>query len=170
MHLSYLGPVSRVSTSWVSSGLTTGSGCSLIAARWQVFFPSWVSSGLTCSIWRAAMADDCDILCLLAGNIPFLTRDVSWFIGSALLETQYHHIVNTQKMTELILPSLSYITKILLSTEFICQHGNMLLFLLGGKNETIFSWSSPFPFYLLLHFSNLLCRKIPKNILSTCCF
>lgn len=27
----------------------TGSGCSLMAARWQVFFPSWVPSGVTSS-------------------------------------------------------------------------------------------------------------------------
>ena len=37
MHHSYLGPVSCIFTSWVSSGLTIGSGCSLMAARWQVF-------------------------------------------------------------------------------------------------------------------------------------
>ena len=53
--LSYLGPVSCVFTSGVPSGLTTGSGCSLRAARWQVFFPSWVPSGLTipggCLCW-----------------------------------------------------------------------------------------------------------------------
>ena len=33
VHLNYLGPVS-----YVSSWLTVGSGCSLMAARWQVFF------------------------------------------------------------------------------------------------------------------------------------
>ena len=65
MYLSYLGPVSCVFTTWVSSGLTVGSGCSLTAARWQVFFPFWVSSGLTGSCRRAATADECDILCLL---------------------------------------------------------------------------------------------------------
>ena len=37
----------------------------LMAARWQVFFPSWVSSELTSSRGRAAIADDCDILRLL---------------------------------------------------------------------------------------------------------
>ena len=65
MHLSYLGPVSCAFTSWVSSGLTVGSGCSLMAARWQGFFPSWVSLRLTHSRWRAAIADDCDVLGLL---------------------------------------------------------------------------------------------------------
>ena len=66
MHLSYLGPVSCVFTSWVSSGLTLGSDCSTMAARWQVLFPSWVPSGLASSPWRAASTtDDCDILCLL---------------------------------------------------------------------------------------------------------
>lgn len=38
MHLSYLGPVACVFTSWVSSGLTMGSDCSLMATIWQVFF------------------------------------------------------------------------------------------------------------------------------------
>ena len=38
-----------VSKSWVSWVLTIGSGCSLMAARWQVFFPSWVPSGLASS-------------------------------------------------------------------------------------------------------------------------
>ena len=26
----------------ISSGFTTGSGCSLVAARWQIFAPSWI--------------------------------------------------------------------------------------------------------------------------------
>ena len=59
MHLSYLGPVSSVFTSWDSSG------CSLMSAsnRWQVFFPSWVSSGLTSSpSVAAAITNDCDVL------------------------------------------------------------------------------------------------------------
>ena len=38
MHLTYLGPISSVFISWVSTGLTTGSGYSLMATRWQVFF------------------------------------------------------------------------------------------------------------------------------------
>ena len=38
------GPVSWIFTSWVFSGLTFGSGCSPVAARWQVFIPSWVPS------------------------------------------------------------------------------------------------------------------------------
>ena len=50
-HLSYLGPVSCVFTSWVSSGLNVRSGCSPMAASWQVFFPSWISLGLTGSHW-----------------------------------------------------------------------------------------------------------------------
>ena len=39
LHFTSLGPVSCVFTSWVSSGLTIGSGYRLMAARWQVFFP-----------------------------------------------------------------------------------------------------------------------------------
>ena len=73
MHLGYLGPVSCVLTSWASSGLTVGSGCSLMAAGWQVFFPSQVSSGLTAHLGglqllmtlRALFTDT-------AGNIPFM--------------------------------------------------------------------------------------------------
>ena len=44
MHPSYLGPVSCVFTSWVSSSCTLGSGCSLMTGRWQVFFVSFLSS------------------------------------------------------------------------------------------------------------------------------
>ena len=74
MHLSYLGPVSCVFTSWVSSGLTVGSGCSLMAARWQVF-SSFLSSlrahqlaGGGCNrwwLWHPLFTD-------MAGSIPFL--------------------------------------------------------------------------------------------------
>ena len=47
--------------SCISSGITAGNGCSLMAARWQPFF--FLSSlGLTCSQWRTVTADDCDIL------------------------------------------------------------------------------------------------------------
>ena len=61
--LSYLGPVSCVFTSWISSGLPLGSGCSQMDARRQVFLPSWVPSGLTSSPSKVAViADDSDIL------------------------------------------------------------------------------------------------------------
>ena len=50
------GPLSWFSMSWGSSGLTVGSGCSLMAAGWQVFFPSLVSSGLTSS-WSMIVCD-----------------------------------------------------------------------------------------------------------------
>ena len=72
MHLSSQGPASCIFSSWVSSGLTIGSGCSLMAARWQVLFPSWVPSGLTlegCNcwwLWHPLFTD-------MAGNIPFLS-------------------------------------------------------------------------------------------------
>ena len=55
-HFSSLGPWSCVFTSWASSGLTIGSGCSLMATRQQVFFfPSslmahWLMLG-TCNLW-----------------------------------------------------------------------------------------------------------------------
>ena len=61
-HLSSLGPVSCVFTAEICSGLNIGSGCSLMAARWLVFFPSWVSSGLTSARWKAAITDEDDTL------------------------------------------------------------------------------------------------------------
>ena len=72
------GPLSWFSMSWGSSGLVVGSCCSLMAAGWQVFFPSLVSSGLTSS--RSMMfviADDCDFLCLL------IEREYSIYQGSS---------------------------------------------------------------------------------------
>lgn len=65
-HLTYLGPVSSVFTSWVFSGLNIGSSCSLMAPRGQVFFLSWVPSRVISSPSAVtAIADDFDILCLL---------------------------------------------------------------------------------------------------------
>ena len=63
MHLSCLGPVPYfLILIFLSWGLTIGSGCSLMAATWQVFFPSWVFSGLTRSFLTvAAIAGDYDI-------------------------------------------------------------------------------------------------------------
>ena len=49
LHLRYLGPVSWVFISWVSSGLNVGSGYRLMTARWQIVFPAWFPSGLTSS-------------------------------------------------------------------------------------------------------------------------
>ena len=74
MHLSYLGPVFCVFTSWVFSGLFVGSGCSQMAVRWHVFCPSWVPSGLTGSpLAVGAAADECDTLFSdTAGSIPFV--------------------------------------------------------------------------------------------------
>ena len=59
---------------WVLSGLAVGSGCSLMAARWQVFFPTRVPSGFTSSpSMVAAIAGYCDILVYQYGrNTPFL--------------------------------------------------------------------------------------------------
>jgi len=75
MQLSCLGPGSGVSTSWVSSGLSMGSGCILMAARGQVFFPSWVSSGLTGSPlwWLQLPMTVTSLFTDRTGNIPFLT-------------------------------------------------------------------------------------------------
>ena len=52
---------------WVSSGLTIGSGCSLQAVGWRVFFPSWVPSGIISSpcggcncwwLWQPSFTDN----------------------------------------------------------------------------------------------------------------
>ena len=62
MHLSCPGPVSCVVH--ILSFLRVH--CSLMAVRWQVFFPSWVPSGLTSSPSEVpAIADDYDIFNLL---------------------------------------------------------------------------------------------------------
>ena len=61
-------------TSWVSSGLTAGSGCSPMAARWQVFFSALSflrAHQLTLEgynhwwLWHPLFID-------MAGNIPFI--------------------------------------------------------------------------------------------------
>ena len=46
----YAPQISCVFTSWVSTGFTVGSGCSLVAARWQVFFSSWVPLGTSAHV------------------------------------------------------------------------------------------------------------------------
>ena len=57
---------------FLQGSLTVGSGCSLMAANWQVFFPSWVLSGLTSSpSAMTAVADDGDSLCLLIWQVLF---------------------------------------------------------------------------------------------------
>ena len=54
-------------------------GCSLMAAGWQVFFPSWVPSGLTSSqSVEATTADGCGILCSLIWQGIFHFSSVSW--------------------------------------------------------------------------------------------
>ena len=70
MLLSCLGPAACVFTAWVSTGLPVGSGHSLRAARWQVFFISFLSS-LRAHRWRAAIAHDRDILCWLTWQAIF---------------------------------------------------------------------------------------------------
>ena len=77
MHFSYLGTVSCVCTSWVSSGISGASGCSLMAARRQVFFSFCVPSRLTSSHWRAVIADDCDILVYWYGRKYYIFQNHS---------------------------------------------------------------------------------------------
>ena len=73
MHLSYLGPVSGVFTSWVSLGLTVWSGCSLIAARWQVFFSFLSFLWAHWLTWRLQLLRIVTFFVTdMAGNIHFL--------------------------------------------------------------------------------------------------
>ena len=66
-----------VFTSWISSGLIVGNGCSLMPARWQVFFISWVPSALISTPLAVAPTSDRDILCLLIlQEISHLSREV----------------------------------------------------------------------------------------------
>ena len=69
MHLTCLGSVSCfLNLSVLSSGLTLGSGCNLMAVREQIFFSflsslrSHLGEVPSSSPWRAAIADDYDIL------------------------------------------------------------------------------------------------------------
>ena len=70
---------------FLQGSLTVGSGCSLMAANWQVFFPSWVLSGLTSSpSAMTAVADDGDSLCLLIWQVLF-HLSVFWVFFSGLI-------------------------------------------------------------------------------------
>ena len=88
-HLGYLQPVSCVFTSLASLALTIGSGCSLMAARWQVFFSFLrslrahkltIDCGHNCQwLWHPLFTD-------VAGTISFLIlQRLSW----AWAETGY---------------------------------------------------------------------------------
>ena len=60
-HFSYLGPVSCVFTFWAFLGLIIGSGCSLMAAKWQLL--SFLSSLRTHRLTLGdVVADDYDML------------------------------------------------------------------------------------------------------------
>ena len=61
MHLSYVGQASCVFHILSCSGLPIGSGCSLMSAKLRDPPPSWV-------LWRAGIADDCDILVYCYGR------------------------------------------------------------------------------------------------------
>ena len=74
MHLSSLGPASCFHIlSFLSFGLTMGSGCSLVAARQQYPSLSCVTLGLTGSRWRAVtLMTMASLFTDMAGNIPLL--------------------------------------------------------------------------------------------------
>ena len=66
-----------VFTSWISSGLIVGNGCSLMPARWQIFFISWVPSVLINIPLAVAPTSDHDIFCLqIKQEILHLSREV----------------------------------------------------------------------------------------------
>ena len=71
------GQYSVLFTSWASVRLTKRSGCSLMAARRQVFFSFCVPSRLTSSHWRAVIADDCDILVYWYGRKYYIFQNHS---------------------------------------------------------------------------------------------
>ena len=66
MHLSDLGPVSHFCIlCFLSSGLTMGSDCSLMATRWYSFLPEFPEGSPTHPSKVAVITDDDDIFCLL---------------------------------------------------------------------------------------------------------
>ena len=69
---SFLSYASQCFHTLISSGLTIKRSCSLIASPWLILFPSWIPSGLVNSPSElAAIADDCDMLCLLMWQAIF---------------------------------------------------------------------------------------------------
>ena len=83
MHLSYLGPVSCVFTSWLSSGLTIGSGCSLMAAKMAgILFPPECPQGSQAHVeGLPSLMTVMSLFTDVTGNIPFLSCQ-SWHTGS----------------------------------------------------------------------------------------
>ena len=82
-----------------------------------------------------------------AGTIPFLTWMYPFCSSLNLIPS--HCIFKKNNWINSPFSLLCH--KILLSTEFIHQHGN-LLFLLCGKTEAISSWSSFFPFIYFISY------------------
>ena len=95
MHLSYLGPVSCIFTFWVSSGLTIGSGHSLLAAWWQVRY-SLLSSlrahQLTTSggcnhwwLWQPSFTgmagNRASLVAQMVKNLPAVWETQVWSLG-----------------------------------------------------------------------------------------
>jgi len=95
MHLNYLGPVSCIFTFWVSSGLTIGSGHSLMAVWWQVRY-SLLSSlrahQLTTSggcnhwwLWQplfTGMAGNrASLVAQMVKNLPAMWETQVWSLG-----------------------------------------------------------------------------------------
>ena len=99
-----------------------------------------------------------------AGTIPFLTWMYPFCSSLNLIPS--HCIF--KKNNWINSPFCLLYHKILLSTEFIHQHGN-ILFLLCGKTEATSSWSSLFPF--IYYFTSLIffiekLKRSPLHVVS----
>ena len=97
MHLSYLGPVSYVFTSWVSSGLSTGSGCTLMAARWQILYSFLNFLRLSGSLWRAIILHDWHPCLLIWKEIFCFWLKTLQTSYPSLYFIQYHYLLSIIK-------------------------------------------------------------------------
>ena len=117
------GAVSCVFTSWVSLGLIIGSGCSVMTARWQIFFSSWVPSRFSSSPFVvAAIADDCDIICLLLWQEIFhFSSDSLFFLRIFLSSLFFFFLANSFVNTFVVVQSLIY-AQVFVTPWTVCKH------------------------------------------------
>ena len=103
-----------------------------------------------------------------AGNIPFLTW-MYLFCSSLNLIPSHCIFRKKKKKTELILPSLSYITRFYFPLNLSISMETYYFFCVEKLKQSPYD-PPVFPFYLLLHFSNLLHRITTEKIPFMCCF
>ena len=84
----------------VSSGLRVGQGCSLGAARWQLLFPVLGLFRATGSRWRAAVADNCDILVYWYGR--------KYFHFSKQIQMQALPLISSIALNKMSIVDLNY--------------------------------------------------------------